>query len=430
MNAIPAKIPEPTRCTPLSFRGQAGQPLLAWVLIALFQFAFQIILRHDLAPGEFGTLNTALGLIALATVPMAALHLGLVHYLARELPAERHAAVQAALVALLDAFAWVWGVFALVLFCLAMPFLGLPRWSISVFILFNIPIALGGLISLGWYQARTQTHLWGILLLCAALLRLLIAGYLGRQYAWAEDGLIALLVSNALLLKPLFSRDAVDWKSHLRLCRAALDRDLVFHLGVTFCVVLALFIFSSADRIVAQGWFGIDRFGYGFLDWDAFDAYQTAGLLGRALIWGAQPLLLLLVAQRLPLARTTPASLRYFWAYLGVLLGGALALIFLRQPLGWLFCGHDDPKTISFIASFAFIMIPVGMLQAVGYFALASRRYIECFVLAGCSIGYFFLLFLAGRQPELMIAYIFGGACASLLIVLFIGIVRWGRQNP
>ena len=69
-------------------------------------------------------------------------------------------------------------------------------------------------------------------------------------------------------------------------------------------------------------------------------------------------------------------------------------------------------------------------LQALGVFSLASRRYHECFVLGGCGVGYTLLLYLAGRQPQLMPAYMFGGGLVSLMVVLFVGVVRWGRKQP
>jgi hypothetical protein len=75
-------------------------------------------------------------------------------------------------------------------------------------------------------------------------------------------------------------------------------------------------------------------------------------------------------------------------------------------------------------------MVLLGLLQALGIFSLASRRYHECFVLGGCGVGYTLLLYLAGRQPLLMPAYMFGGGLVSLTLVLFVGIVRWGRKQP
>ena len=172
------------------------------------------------------------------------------------------------------------------------------------------------------------------------------------------------------------------------------------------------------------------RFVIGPLDTQVFDGYQTAGLLARALLWGTQPLLWILFAQRSRLDRTTAASLAYFWIYLGALFGGAILLFLLGKPLCRLFCGDNLQSTWSLIPIFSLAMIPLGLLQAVGVFVLASRRYHECFVLGACSVGYTLLLYLAGRQPQLMVAYMFGGGLVILMAVLFVGVVRWGRKQP
>jgi hypothetical protein len=75
-------------------------------------------------------------------------------------------------------------------------------------------------------------------------------------------------------------------------------------------------------------------------------------------------------------------------------------------------------------------MVPLGLLQALGVFSLASRRYHECFVLGGCGVAYTLVLLFFGRRPELMPPYMFGGGLVSLMVVLFVGIVRWGRKQP
>jgi hypothetical protein len=45
-------------------------------------------------------------------------------------------------------------------------------------------------------------------------------------------------------------------------------------------------------------------------------------------------------------------------------------------------------------------------------------------------MGYAVLLYLAGRQPQLILAYMFGSGLVALMIILFLGVVRWGRKQP
>ena len=60
--------------------------------------------------------------------------------------------------------------------------------------------------------------------------------------------------------------------------------------------------------MVAQhGFGGATNNNMGLVNWTAFDGYQTAGLLGRGLLWGTQPLLWVLFAQRSRQDRTQAA---------------------------------------------------------------------------------------------------------------------------
>ena len=418
----------------LIYQKETGQTLILWALIALLNFTAQIVFRRELAPGEFGTLNTALGMIGLMTVPVLALNQAFTHYLARPCADESSARIdslRAAALLVTETFAWIWGALSLLLVFLLLPLLDLPRFSLQLFTLMNVLIALGGLVSWTVYQGGNQLRLWAWLLAAAALARVLVGAGLAGQEPWAESGLAAFLLAGFITLTPALRSRETDAATRLKACQTILDRDFLLGAGATFSVLLALFLFSSADRIVAQSWFGVaTNNNMGLVNWPLFDAYQTAGLLGRGILWGTQPLLWILFAQRSRLDHTTPASLTFFWIYLGALVLGAILLGCLAQPLSRLFCGPDFQSTALFVPSFAAVMVPLGVLQALGVFSLASRRYHECFVLGGCGVGYTLLLYLAGRQPQLMPAYMFGGGLVSLMVVLFVGVVRWGRKQP
>jgi len=416
---------------------ETGQSLIVWALIAVLNFIAQIVFRHEMAPGEFGTLNTALGMIGLMTVPVLALNQAFTHYLARH-PNPRLAgqsaridSLRAAAFLVTETFAWIWGAVSFLLVFLLLPLLDLPRFSLQLFTLLNVLIALGGLVSWTVCQGGDQLRLWAWLLTAAALARVLLGAGLAWREPWAESGLAAFLVAGFITLAPALRSHETDAAMRLKACHAVWDRDFLLCAGATFSVLLALFLFSSADRIVAQSWFGVaTNNNMGLVNWALFDAYQTAGLLGRGILWGTQPLLWILFAQRSRLDRTTPTSLAFFWIHVGALLLGATLLGCLAQPLSRLFCGPDFQSTARFVPTFAAVMVPLGLLQGLGIFSLASRRYHECFVLGGCAAGYTLLLYLAGRQPQLMPAYMFAGGLVSLMVMLFVGIVRWGRKQP
>jgi len=432
-----AKDPGFFRRALLTYQKETGQSLAMWTLIALLNFIAQIVFRRELKPGEFGTLNTSLAIIGLMTVPVLALNQACTTYLARHAAAgqsERIDLLRATAPVVTEAFAWIWGALSLLLVFLFLSLLDLPRFSLQLFTLLNVLVALGGLVSWTVCQGGNRLRLWAWLLAASALTRVLVGAGLAWQEPWAESGLAAFLLAGLITLAPALRSPETNTTTRLKAFRAMwsnLDHNFLLCTSATFSVLLAFFLFSSADRIVAQSWFGVaTNNNMGMVNWGLFDAYQTAGLLGRALLWGTQPLLWILFAQRSRLDRTNADSLTFFWIYLGALLAGAILLGCLAQPLSWLFCGPNFQPTSFFVPSFAVAMIPLGLLQALGIFSLASRRYHECFVLGGCSVGYALLLYLAGRQPQLMPAYMFGGGLVSLMMVLFIGVVRWGRKQP
>ena len=418
----------------LEYQKATGQPAFSWVLIALFNFIAQLIFRRELAPGEFGTLNTALGIVGLMAVPLFALNFAFTHYPALQSGSgmnERIDAMRAASLVFTETAGWIWGALCFVLVFLLLSWLDLPRFSLQLFILMNVLIALGSTVSWAVCQHGNQLRHWAWLLGAAALARVLAGAVLVWQIPWAESVLAAFLLAGFITITPALRSREVEMTARLKACRAVLERNFLLYAAATLSVLLALFLFSSADRMVAQHSFGgATNNNMGLVNWTLFDSYQTAGLLGRGLLWGAQPLLWILFAQRSRVDRTQAGSLTFFWIYMGVLLSGAILLGCLARPLSQLFSGPDYQATALFIPSFATVMVLLGLLQALGIFSLASRRFPECFVLGGCSIAYTLLLYLTGRQPQLMLAYMFGGGLVSLMLLLFVGVVRWGRKQP
>jgi hypothetical protein len=436
MSATPATaIPgvPPSRAL-FTHKGENGQSLLVWAVIAASHFIAQVIFRRELAPGEFGTLNTALGVIGLMAVPVFAVNQAFLHYGLRPQLAgteEKRASFRAASLMATETFAWVWGALSLLLILLFLPLLDMPRFSLQLFILINVLVALGGGVSWAVSRHTAQLRLWMWLLVAAAVARVGLAWGISAQAPWAEAGLGAILLAGFILLTPVLRQGSADWIPRLKACQSILDRDFLVSAAATIAVMLGIYLFTNADRIVSQSWFGVaTNNNLGLVNWDEFDAYQTAGLLARSLLWGTQPLLWILFAQRVGLNKTHAASLVFFWIYLGALLLGVVMISLLSRPLSQLFCGASFASTAGLVPSLTSAMIPLGLLQALGVFALASRRHHECFVLAGCSVGYALLLYLAGRQPHLMPAYMFGGGLVSSMVVLFVGVVRWGRRQP
>ena len=418
---------------------RSGGNLIAGGAIALLTVLTQIILRRELAPGEFGTLNTLLGLALILVVPLGAFSF----VLRRALTA---AQLEALHPPLLNRAALVWGILCIILLFISLPFLQLPRSSLEYCMLLTIGAALFAICG----RPVTPAKWCAVIGIGAAVMRLIVSAWAAGNWTLAESGLAAFALAGLLAGLPALrdQPDTAPFSSAWPTLRAALVPGLA-----TISVALALVLFTNADRVAAQ-------LNLGTVDPDAmvnmpggntnslvnyrlFDDYQAAGLCMRGLLWSLLPLLGAFYAQRAALPRTTYASLRFFWIYLGALLVGTIAIAFGANVVGFLFnpnffakAPYDQNGTYiagylwSLVPSFAGPFLALGLLQGVAIFSLASRRHVECFVLAACSLAYTGVLFYVGHHAELLSACMFGGALISLMVLLFTGVVRYARTHP
>jgi hypothetical protein len=429
----PAIIPsmvEPARPKASAIVGPVG--------LALLTVLTQVVLRRELAPGEFGTLNALIGLALVLLVPLAALSA----VLRRELTAAQRPSLH---LHLLNRAALAWGIVCVVLLLAMLPALQLARTSLQFFTLITVAAGLLAICGRPATPAR-----WCVLIgLGAAAARLVLSAWAGADWPVAESGLAALLLGALLAGLPAL-RDQPEpgplagaWK----ILRPALVPGLA-----AVSVALALALFTNADRIAAQINLGTTdpdnvanlqagNISLAFVDYRLFDDYQAAGLCARGLLWALLPLLGLLYFQRTRLDRTTYASLRWFWIYLGALFAGALLLALGAPLVNALFhpvfadpSALDGDELTSHLAgllpAFAGAFFVLGLVQAFAVFALASRRHVECFLLAGCSVAYTVCVFNAGRHAQVMLAVMSGAALMSLALVLLVGVVRYARSHP
>jgi hypothetical protein len=413
-----------------------GQSAFAWAVVALLNLATQGLLfgamwgRPGNRPGEFGTFNAALGIVGLLALPVLALRQALRLFFARAQSAGLDH-LRGSAVTILETAAWVWGGCCVILLLLPLPLPALPRFALDLFTLMNVLLALGAALSSEVCAEARQPRRWTLLLIGACVTRLILGVWFTMYQPWAEAALGAFLLAGFITLAPALRPREIDAATRLRACASALDRSFLLFAGATLSVLLALYLFTNADRIAALSWMNIridDTNVPSTPLRNSFDVYQATGLLARALLWGTLPLLWLLYAERSKLDKTTAASLKFFWVYLAALVIGAFALAFLTQKDGPIDARLPGAAMIG--PTFASVMIPLGLLQGLAVFSLASRRYPECFVLGGCGVVYALVLAMVGRRPETMLPYMFGLSMVTLMIVLFVGVVRWGRRQP
>jgi hypothetical protein len=432
--------PDPTASAPFSrafpaYFTATGQFPGEWLALAALNFLLQANFYRAMAasaPGEFGLLNAALGIIGLLALPLLALQQSL-HLFFQRAQDTRLDVLRDSAPTLLESCAWVWGAVCFFLVLVPLPLPALPRFALQLFVLMNVFLALGGVLSATLAGQAGRAKSWRRLVLAAALVRLALGAGLTAYEPVAEVALVVYLAAGFITLAPALRPRDIPFAARVKAGVAALDRDFLRFAAATLSVLGGIYLFTNADRIAVLNWVSAPRTpgeggGYaGAVNPSTLDAYQAAGLLGRGLLWGTQPLLWLLYAQRSPLAKTTPAALRPLWIYLAVLIGGAIVLSVLSRE--WTL-GKALPFLLPFGPTFAVVMVPLGVLQAFGIFSLASRRYPECFTLGGCGVVYALVLAFFGHRPEIMLPYMFGLALVAVMTVLFVGVVRWGRRQP
>jgi hypothetical protein len=161
--------------------------LVSGISIAALTVLTQIVLRRELAPGEFGTLNALLGVALVLLVPFAALSA----VLRGELKAANASNLY---LPLLNRSALGWSLICFVVLFVALPPLKLPRVSLQFFML--ITVGAGILAICG--RPATPARWCAFIGIGAALLRLVVSGWFGIEWPSAESGLGALLLAGLL----------------------------------------------------------------------------------------------------------------------------------------------------------------------------------------------------------------------------------------
>jgi O-antigen/teichoic acid export membrane protein len=109
---------------------------------------------------------------------------------------------------------------------------------------------------------------------------------------------------------------------------------------------------------------------------------------------------------------------------------GTGVLVLGEDLLTKLILGRDEEEMTALIYRFAVAMVPIGMLQAAGFFYLATRRMLECYVFGTFGLLYSLVLTLYGHQSGMMLSLMFGGAALSVLALSGLSLARWSRTQP
>jgi hypothetical protein len=281
-------------------------------------------------------------------------------------------------------------------------------WVALLWIPINLWSTLGG----AWCAGLSRFRLFAFLLIMAGLVRLVAGAIIVKVYPWAEAGIYASMLSGLVLAFVVAVSPHHGTAAKLR--QTLFDRDLIIYGIAAFAVSFAVFVFLQGDQIIAQRHFPGDELG----------RYSGAGLLGRAIVWASLPVLIVYFTRRSghDPAHKSPSHL--LWVYLGLIVAGALFLILLKVPLLMLLLGTHDPGLADMTTQFALTMVPIGVLQALGYHYLAARRILECLAFGACGLAYLILLAIFGQTPSLMLTWMGGAAIASIVLLGILALAR------
>jgi O-antigen/teichoic acid export membrane protein len=386
---------------------------------AIANYLFQAIMRRHLSWSEFGYLNTTIGLIMFAGVPLTAASQTVTHHLAligATGDTERMQRLQATSLKFLRHLTWILFAASLVLLYPIADYLHFPRMSLAWVALLWIPINLWSTLGGAWCAGLSRFRLYAFLLILTGVVRLVAGDLLVRLYPWAESGIAGCILSGLVLA--LVVAISPHHGTEARLRQSIFDRDLIVYGVAALAVSFSAFVFLQGDQIIAQRHFPGVELG----------RYSGAGLLGRAIVWASLPVLIVYFTRRSghDPAHKSPAHL--LWAYLGLIGTGAVFLIIFKVPMLYLLLGTHDAGLADMTTQFALTMVPIGVLQALGYHYLAARRIPECMVFGVCGLAYLTALIVFGDTPSLMLGWMGGMASASILVLGVLALFR--RRSP
>jgi O-antigen/teichoic acid export membrane protein len=382
---------------------------------AIANYLFQALMRRHLPWSEFGYLNTTIGLIMFAGVPLTAASQTVTHHLAlvgAQGDTEKLQRLQAASLKFLRHLTWfLFAVSLMVLYPVA-EFLHFPRMSLAWVALLWMPINLWSLLGGAWCAGLSRFRLYAFLLVLAGFIRLVAGAIIVRIDPWAEAGIYASILAGLALASVVAINPHHGTAARLR--QTFFDRETMIYGVAALAVSFSTFVFLQGDQIIAQRNFPGDILG----------RYSGAGLLGRAIVWASLPILIVYFTRRSGHDHTRKSPNHLLWAYLGLIVTGSILLMVLKDPLLNLLLGAHDEGLAHMATMFALVMLPIGILQAMGYHYLAARKIPECMVFGGCGLVYIVLLAWLGRTPELMLGWMGGAASASIVVLGLFDLIR------
>ena len=391
-------------------------------LVGLGNFAFQAIIGRQLKEsGEYGLVNTTLGYVGLLGLPLLIATTAITHYIARYDFHGDDARLQGLLAGCRKFLFRLTIAGSLLAILLAKPLSDFLHFrpGLTFAALACVLAGLwGGLATalcqgLSWFKRLALIGLLGV------GIRLAFAGGVVAQFPAAEWAVLATgvaVLANLILL--YWKKDLVRPAEPV----SPWDRDFVQFLIVSAAFVGGGYCFTQGDLLVAQRFFSKPE----------LDNYSSAGVFARALPMTVAPLLTVLFTHRSK-THTGDAlrdQLRLIGLYAVGLICGLIGLLMLRT-----FClqiiGRNTPEAAGMVGQLAMTMVSVGLLQALGMWALASRWVKMALLYGGLGLSYWITLFCLGKSPSglLQVMPFASGMAFVILFTVWLLAMRRPPQN-
>jgi hypothetical protein len=221
------------------------------------------------------------------------------------------------------------------------------------------------------------------------------------------------------------------WRKELALPKQTVatplwNREFVLYLVVSAAFVIGNYCFSMSDLLVMQHY----SIPGHFTGADS-DAYTAAERFAISLPITVAPLLTVLFTNRSVehSKDALGAQMKLIGLYAAGLVFGAVSL-FVARHLCLRLLGQDTPEAAEMILHLAVTMVFVGLLQAVGTWALASRWSRISLLYGVLGIGYTALILVIGKTPHALLRTMPVAAATAFLILFVVWIMAMRRHKP
>jgi O-antigen/teichoic acid export membrane protein len=395
----------------------------AGLLAGLGNYAFQAIIGRCLDKAEYGYVNSTLSFIGLLGLPLGIASTSVTHYIAHFRATGDEARLEGLLSGcrkFLFRLTLAGSVAAAVLVNPLSSFFHFPRQGLM---LVALACALAGLWG-AFVNTLCQGLSWFGRLACITLvmmvLRLSVGAVMVLRFPVAEAGVLASGVASLAYLMALRWRKELASKTNLV---SPWNMEFAQYLAVGAAWAIGGYCLIQGDLLVAQRNFAGRDLGL----------YTAAGLLGRALPMVVAPMLTVLFTSR-SAHRTDSAlgeQLKLLGLYVVGLATGAAGLLLLRNFWVRLIFGNYTPEAAAMVSRLAVTMAFIGLMQALGMWALASR-WLKMALLYGASGLVYWLVLLAwGKSPTVMLQLMpaAAGSAFGLLFVSWLATMRTSHSG-